>query len=65
MLEYIDAIPSVADLLSLFPVSDDPAAVKVLYSDEGVSIRDESAFVFMPKNDANSFASIGLNELIE
>jgi hypothetical protein len=62
--EYLDAIPSLMDIFELFPSSEDEDAIKVLYSDEGVSIQDESAYVFAPRNEDNSFAPLSLEDLL-
>lgn len=64
-VEYLNSLPSMMDIFELFPSSDDPAATKILYSDEEVSIQDEKAFVFVPKNDQNSFAPLSMEDFLD
>ncbi|MEM0997885.1 MAG: hypothetical protein AAGN35_12420 [Bacteroidota bacterium] len=63
-VEYLAALPSVADILELFPASAAPDAIKVLYSDAGVAVRDERAYVFDPVNEDNSFTPLSLEDFL-
>lgn len=61
-LEYLDGIPSVADLLE--GVEDCAGGVPFVYTDKEVAIHDESAFVFQPENQSNQFTPFDLNTLL-
>lgn len=61
LLESLEAIPSVHDLFK----HANKGATKVLYDDASVEIKDEKAYVFLPKNKANTFEKISLESVLE
>ena len=62
-MEYLDSIPSVYDLFKNVPKSDE--GVAIVYDDKDIELKDEeSAYVFKPLNDKNSFTQINLSELL-
>lgn len=64
-VEYLAALPSVADLFVHAPQSDAPAATAVLYSDvDAVLVEGVPAYVFRPENAANSFTPVALEPLL-
>jgi hypothetical protein len=63
-VEYLDALPSLMDVFEVFADSPEENTLKVLYSDENVRIKDEKAFVFLPKNEKNSFSPLNLEDFL-
>ena len=64
-MEYLDTIPSVKDLFCGL-TSDSKKAIKVVYNDDEVSLKDnELAYVFKPVKEANSFTQLNLTELLK
>jgi hypothetical protein len=60
-VEYLNALPSVADLFMNAPQGKTP----VLYSDAGHKLRKgEKAYVFKPENADNQFEALALAELL-
>jgi hypothetical protein len=55
-LEYLNSLPSVADLFK----DANKGTLPVLYSDDGVTIRTKSAYVFQPRNPNNQYEKIAL-----
>lgn len=58
--EYLDSLPSVADLFKLAK----PGSTPVLYSDEDVSISEGKAYVFKPLNADNKYEKILLSDVL-
>lgn len=58
-VEYLDSLPSVADLLQ-----NNPGTIPAVYSDAGYSIASDRAYAFKRENDANSFEQIDITQLI-
>lgn len=58
-VEYLDSLPSVADLLA----NNDGGTIPALYSDKGVDVKGRG-FVFRRENDQNTFTPIDITELI-
>lgn len=64
-VEYLNALPSVADLFVHAPQSDAPEATAVLYSDLDQSLpQGGKAYVFKPENAANQFEPLALEPLL-
>lgn len=64
-MEYLETIPSVKDLFQGVS-SKLKTATKVVYSDDNVVLKDkETAYVFKPVNEANSFEQLNLSELLK
>ena len=62
MVEYLNSLPSVADLFTHAPVGATP----VLYSDEDVTFEPGTqAYVFAPRNAANTFKSVDLSAVLQ
>lgn len=61
VLDYFNAIPSVYDLFK----HAKKGLIKVLYEDSCVEIKDEKAYVFLPKNKANLYEKISLESILE
>ena len=62
--EYLYSLPSVHDLFKNLPHSDD--GVTVAYDDKDISLKDdESAYVFKPLNEKNSYTQLNLSELLK
>ena len=60
-LEYLNGLPSVADLFC----HAEPGAMPVLYSDEGRTIeKDVRAYVFQPRNPENRFSQVEPNAML-
>jgi len=64
-VEYLDTLPSVHDLMRFAPAGK-RSAVKVLYSDKDVSLKNGvTAYVFKPENQENSFQQADLTSLLK
>lgn len=62
--EYVDAQPSILDLF--VKSSENEEAIKILFSDEDVSLVDsQKAYVFKPLNPENSFEQLDLGEILK
>lgn len=60
-MEYLDSLPSVADLFEHAPKGDFP----VLYSDKGVNLdKGDAAYVFRQENPENDFVGLDLSKLL-
>lgn len=59
-LEYLDTLPSVADLMIHAKSGETP----FLYDDKDVKIETEQAYVFKPTNPDNSFESISITKVL-
>lgn len=64
IVEYLEAIPSLLDMFESFPVAPTKQAMKIVYTDENVDIKQEKAFVFLPKNQKNQFEPVSLENLM-
>jgi hypothetical protein len=62
-VEYLDSLPSVFDLFKGLPVSDD--GLPVLYEDSREEIKEGKAFVFMQRNENNTFDQLDINTLLK
>lgn len=67
-VEYLNALPSVADLFRE-SVDKERGVGYVVYSDKDVEIKStedkpETAYVFRPENEANSYTELNINELL-
>lgn len=60
-VEYLKSLPSVHDLLRDVPEGSTP----VLFSDDGVAIKQDRAFVFQPSNSENEFERVSVNDLVK
>lgn len=64
-VEYLDMLPSVHDLMRFAPAGK-RGAVKVLYSDKDVNLKDGAlAYVFRTENQENSFQQADLVPLLK
>lgn len=64
-VEYLNALPSVADLFVHAPQSDAPEATAILYSDLNLTLPEGAkAYVFKPENAANQFEKLALEPLL-
>jgi hypothetical protein len=64
-VEYLNALPSVADLFVHAPQSEAPEATSVLYTDLDVALpQGGKAYVFKPQNAANQFEPLALEPLL-
>jgi len=62
-VEYLDSIPSVYDLFKNVPQSEN--GVVVTYDDLDVELKEkQTAYVFKPLNDNNSFTQLNLSDLL-
>lgn len=59
-IEYMDSLPSIADLFANAKQGEMP----VLYSDAEVDIKSEKAYVFRPRNADNSFERFDVNDIL-
>lgn len=59
-VEYLNALPSVYDLFKSAPVGTIP----VTFSDIGIDIKSEKAYVFRQENPDNNFAKLDLNTIL-
>lgn len=62
-MEYIKSLPSVHDL---FRESVDTKAskTKILYSDQGIELKGEPAYVFKPENKTSKYKAVDINSLL-
>lgn len=63
VMEYLNAIPSVADLLEF---NHSAEGVPVVYSDKNavLKLKDKPAYVLRPENDKSEFVQINFDELL-
>ena len=63
VMEYLNAIPSVADLLEFNHAEE---GVPVIYSDQDnvLSLKDKPAYVLRPENDKSEFNQLNFDELL-
>lgn len=61
-VEYLDALPSVYDLFE--HQARDASGLKVLYSDRGTLLHDETAYVFRQENKGSTFTPVDLTKLL-
>lgn len=59
-VEYLKSLPTVADLFR----TGKPGVLPVLYSDEGVDVENEHAYVFLRRNPKNEFQGIDLSSVL-
>lgn len=64
VMARIDAIPSVGDLFRCAPKSTKGKALKVRFSDEGVKLEGQTAYIFKPVNTNNKFVPFDLTSLL-
>lgn len=66
IMEYLNAIPSVADLLVNNKAENVESAIPVVYSDSDVAIsrKDLPAYVLRPENDKSEFNQFNFDELL-
>lgn len=62
-IEYLNSLPSLADLFQNNNNSN--SDIKILYSDENVTINDKSAYVFKPSNKNNTYTPISIEKLLK
>jgi hypothetical protein len=64
-VEYLNALPSVADLFIHAPQAEAAGATAVLYSDAGHDLpQGTTAYVFKPENASNQFEKLALEPLL-
>lgn len=65
IVEHLDSLPSMLDLLEVFPSTDKKEdAISVLYTDKDVEIRGKKALVFEPQNKQNDYTPIYIEDFL-